>query len=142
MPTMAEKKKAARMAGPLTFGKWLYAQRKIRGETLATVSKEIGITPGFLCALERDEREPGDRCVEEVARVYEVSLPWLMALLGRVPRPVQAALRAEPTLGLLLEDFAGLDPDSMGIMVELLQKMVDGARRRQAQHRREEKQAG
>lgn len=133
LPTLAERKRAAREAGPTTLGSFLYAHRRNARETLAVVASRLGITVGFLSSIERNEKEPSDLVLDEIIRVYEIKAGWVYALAGRTTGPVRELLRREPNLGLLLADLATLE--SADVLVPLLQRMVDGALRREESDR-------
>lgn len=132
-PSLRERKKAARLDGPVTLGSFLYAHRRDRDETLAVVAGRLGITVGFLSSIERNEKAPSDTMLDEIVQAYEIKAGWIYALAGRTTAPVRELLRREPNLGLLLADLATLE--SADVLVPLLQRMVDGALRREESDR-------
>ena len=123
----SDRKRAARLAGPVTLGSFLYATRGARGETLADAAKRLGITVGFLSSLERNEKEPSDLMLLEIAKHHPgVDPAWFFALLGRLTTDTAAMLRRAPKIGSLLDELArlGLEEAALPRLRRLVETLV------------------
>lgn len=83
----------------MTLGTEIRSAREAAGLTLRALARRIEISPSYLCDIETDRRAPAldtlDAIMAAVGRTSERER-W-MALCGRVPDDITAALLAWPS---------------------------------------------
>ena len=60
--------------GAKTLGERIVVARKLRGMSQKALARKLGVDPGTVAKWEREERKPGQKLVEEIAR-WVVALP-------------------------------------------------------------------
>lgn len=56
------------------------------GKTQTEFAEAIGLTKNFICLLETGKREPSDRTIADICRVYGVDEVWLRTGVGEMSR--------------------------------------------------------
>jgi len=77
------------------IGKRLEAARELAGISARELDKLIGVSPGYCSRIESGDRpDPGSMVSERIARVFGLSLDWLISGVGPSPtvRTVAAAV--------------------------------------------------
>jgi transcriptional regulator with XRE-family HTH domain len=86
------------------LGDYIRQQREMHELSMRQFAKMSGISNPYLSQIERGQREPSRRVVEDIARSFEMSADALYAQAGIEPDPapattsVRAALEADPDL--------------------------------------------
>lgn len=83
-----------------TLGERIRRVRKERGKGLRAMSRELGITAGYLSRIETDAEKypPGEDTIQKIADVLDDDFDALMALAGRVSKALQSQVRDDPRL--------------------------------------------
>lgn len=103
----------------LVVGKRLEALRKARGMSQRELADILGVTNYTISAYENDRSEPGDEMKIQLARLFDVSMDYL---LGLVNQPLSLS-REEQTLLFP----ASMSPSQREFVAELLMKWEAGA---------------
>ena len=86
------------------LGDYIRQQREMHELSMRQFAKMSGISNPYLSQIERGQREPSRRVVEDIARSFQMSADALYAQAGIEPEPtpepasVRAALEADPDL--------------------------------------------
>lgn len=56
------------------------------GKTQTEFAEAIGLTKNFICLLETGKREPSDRTIADICRVFGVDEVWLRTGVGEMSR--------------------------------------------------------
>lgn len=62
--------------------------RKYNGESQDLFSSKLNLSRTFVCLLENGDREPSDRTLSDICRVYQVNESWLRTGEGEMLRPL------------------------------------------------------
>lgn len=103
----------------MVVGKRLEALRKARGMSQRELADILGVTNYTISAYENDRSEPGDEMKIQLARLFDVSMDYL---LGLVNQPLSLS-REEQTLLFP----ASMSPSQREFVAELLMKWEAGA---------------
>ena len=103
----------------MVIGKRLEILRKNRGMSQRELAAILGVTNYTVSAYENDRSEPADETKVQLARLFDVSLEYLM---GLVDQPLSLS-REEQTLLFP----ASMTPTQREFLTELLMKWEAGA---------------
>ena len=103
----------------MVIGKRLEAIQKGRGMSQRELAAILGVTNYTISAYENDRSEPGDEIKVQLARIFDVSMDYL---LGLVDQPLSLS-REEQTLLFP----SSMTPTQREFLAELLMKWEAGA---------------
>jgi transcriptional regulator with XRE-family HTH domain len=72
--------------------------REVRGASLRTAARDLGVDPAHLSRLERGEKPVSSDLLKRAARYYKVDHETLTLASGALPDDVVAILRGRPDL--------------------------------------------
>lgn len=96
-------------------------------------AESLGLTKNFISLIETGKREPSDRTIKDICRIYNVNEKWLRTGEGEMYLPTdREAELAKLTVGLLNEESDSFKSRFVSMLArmndaewELLEKMVN-----------------
>ena len=70
-----------------TVGTRIRDARKASGKTQRDFAAGLGMSENFIWQIEKGQREPSDRTISDICRVYGINEPWLREGVGEMYVP-------------------------------------------------------
>lgn len=70
-----------------TVGTRIRDARKASGKTQKDFAAGLGMSENFIWQIEKGQREPSDRTISDICRVYGINEPWLREGVGEMYVP-------------------------------------------------------
>lgn len=95
--------------------------RKEKDHTQDEFAEKLGLTKNFISLIENGKREPSDRTIKDICRIFGADEIWLRTGKGEMFVPDRERDLAELTAGLFIEE-----PDSFkNRFISMLARMTD-----------------
>nr|DAL39393.1 MAG TPA_asm: helix-turn-helix domain protein [Caudoviricetes sp.] len=105
-----------------TVGTRIRDARKASGKTQKDFAAGLGMSENFIWQIEKGQREPSDRTVSDICRVYGINEVWLRTGVGemKLPMPLDQQLAqifadvqiSDDERARLVKAFASLPPEA------------------------------
>lgn len=112
------------------------AVRKDASETQDLFASKLSISSNYVYMIEHGLREPSDRTLKDICRIYNINETWLLTGEGNMHGEVTREQRIASITAAILQDdndfrtalidaIVGLDKDQLAVLQNIADKMLE-----------------